>query len=196
MSHYEGYEDDLQDEWLSNYVEEELRHLAEAPAFDYLAHYGDAIEDRVRNCLTEAHSLRNSGFPGAALVRAAAGIEIAIRFFLARPLLQGAFLSNEWAQLLSNKLLNGRTAEDKELLPAILRNWKIDITSVRLRNGDQLWETVVTRVWQRRNEYVHKGEQVDDHDAELALESLAALLDDVVARVANRLGFTRDESRC
>ncbi|MBI3697340.1 MAG: hypothetical protein HY238_21195 [Acidobacteria bacterium] len=195
MSTYEGYEDDIQDEWLSKYIEEELRQLAEAPAFDYLAHHGDAIEERVRNCLTEAHSLRDAGFPGAGLVRATAGIEIAIRFFLARPLLHGAFLSNEWARLLSNKVLNGRTAEDRELLPAILRNWKIDITAVKLRNGDQLWETIITRVWQRRNDYVHKGEVLDDHDAELALESLAALLDEVVARVANRLGFTREESR-
>ena len=196
MPPYEGYEDELQDEWFSTYFDEELRHLAEAPAFEYLAHYGDAIEDRVRNCQTEAHLLRNSGFPGAALVRAAAGIEIVIRFFLARPLLQGAFLSNEWAQLLSNKLLNGRTAEDRELLPAILRNWEIDITAVRLRNGDHLWETIVTRVWQCRNEYVHKGAQLVDQDADLALESLAALLDDVVPRVASRLGFTREESRC
>jgi len=194
MSAHEDYEDYRQDEWLSNYIDEELRQLAEAPAFQYLAHHGDAIEERVRNCLAEARSLQRAGFPGAALVRAAAGIEITIRFFLARPLLQGAFLSNEWAQLLSNKVLNGRTAEDRELLPAILRNWKIDITAVRLPTGNPLWETVVTQVWQRRNEYVHTGAVLKYQDAELALESLTTLLDEVVAHVATRLGFTREES--
>jgi hypothetical protein len=70
-------------------------------------------------------------------------------------LLQGAFLSDERAKLLSQKVLNGRTAEDRELLPAILRNWKIDITSITLSDGRQLWETIVTRVWQRLNNYVH-----------------------------------------
>src|SRR6266567_760274 len=114
MSAYEDYDDYLQDEALSKFIDDELRRVAEAPVFQYLALYGDAIEERVRKCLSEASSLLTAGFEGAALVRAAAGIEIVIRFFLARPLLQGAFLSSEWAQLLSNKVLNGRTAEDRE----------------------------------------------------------------------------------
>jgi len=50
---YEGYEDDLRDAWLAEYVEEELRHLSEAPAIEFLAHNGDAIEERVLACLDE-----------------------------------------------------------------------------------------------------------------------------------------------
>jgi hypothetical protein len=49
----EGYEDDLRDAWLAEYVEEELRHLSEAPAIEFLAHNGDAIEERVLACLDE-----------------------------------------------------------------------------------------------------------------------------------------------
>lgn len=193
---YEGYEDDLRDAWLADYVEEELRHLSEAPAIEFLAHNGDAIEERVLACLEEAQTLKNAGFAGAGLVRAAAGIEVAIRFFLARPLLQGAFLSNEWAKLLSQKVLNGRNGEERELLPKILRNWKIDITSMRLSDGRQLWETIVTRVWQRRNDYVHAGSSASDEDVGLAIDCLRALLDDLVGAIATRLGFTRVETGC
>jgi|HubBroStandDraft_1064217.scaffolds.fasta_scaffold44547_2 hypothetical protein len=196
MSAYEDYDDMAQDEWLSRYVDEELQRIAEAPVFAYLAHNGDAIEARVRGCMNEADALAAAGFHGAALVRAAAGIEITIRFFLARPLLQGAFLSNEWSQLLSQKVLNGRTAEDRDLLPAILRNWEIDLTAITLADGRQLWEAVVTRVWQQRNGYVHKGESSTPEDAALALESLRVLLDDLVTRVARQIGFTREQTNC
>ena len=138
MGSYEDYDDLMQDEWLSKYVDEELQRLAEAPVFDYLAHYGDAIEDRVRACVSDARALAAAGFHGAALVRAAAGIEITIRFFLPRPLVQGAFLSNECSRLLSQKVLNGRTADDRDLLPAILRNWGIDLIAVTLPDGPTL----------------------------------------------------------
>jgi hypothetical protein len=60
------------DAWLAEYVEEELKHLSEAPAIEFLAHNGDAIEERVLACLDEAQALRNGGFTGAGLVRAAA----------------------------------------------------------------------------------------------------------------------------
>jgi hypothetical protein len=86
MSAYEDYDNYLQDEALSKFIDEELRRLADVPVFQYLAQYGDAIEGRVRNCLSEARALVTAGFDGAALVRAAAGTEIVIRFFLARPL--------------------------------------------------------------------------------------------------------------
>lgn len=194
MSLHEDDEEMMRDEWLNQQIEEELRQLAETPVFEYLAHYGDAIEARVRACLSEARALLDAGFAGAAVVRAAAGIEITVRFFLARPLLQSAFLSNDWAQLLSQKFLNGRTAEDRELLPAILRNWKIDITTFKLPGGHQLWETVITHVWPSRNEYVHTGKMLGVEAAELAIDSLNAFLNDLVATVANRLGFTRSRT--
>jgi hypothetical protein len=184
------------DEFLDEFVQRELRQLSEAPAYQYLATYGDAIEARVRVCVTQARQLVEAGHPGAALVRAAAGIEVIIRFFLARPLLQGAFLSDEWAQLLAKRLLNGRTAEDRELLPAILRNWKVDLTNVKLSNGQQVWEQVVGRVWQRRNDYVHKAADVSAEDARCAIECAEALLSKVVDPLAERLGFTRQGTGC
>ena len=176
------------------FVEEQLRQLSEGPVIYYLARYGDAIEERVQGCRKEAGELAAAGFHGAALVRLASAIEITIRFFLARPLVQGAFLSDEWATLLSTKMLNGRTAEDRELLPAILRNWNLDITKVTLTDGSQMWERILTRVWPRRNGYVHAGETVSEADTRFARECLDAMLDRVVSPIAMRLGFTREET--
>src|SRR5260370_1429708 len=135
------------EEGMAAFLEDELRRISEEPAFAFLAHHGDAIEARVKRCIDQAQSLVATGHFGAALVRAAAGIEITVRFFLARPLVQGAFLSDDWAELLAEKLFTGRTAEDRKLLPAILRNWKIDIAAVKLRDGSPVWDTIVNKVW-------------------------------------------------
>ena len=181
---------------MEEFLEEELRRISEEPVFYYLAVYGDAIEERVKRCLSQAQALSDNGYPGAALTRAASGIEVTIRFFLARPLVQGAFLSDEWAELLSQKLLRGRTAEDRELLPAILRNWKMDITSIKLSNGSQAWEQIVNKVWPRRNNYVHKADETSNEDALLAIECLKILLSEVVDPLAKKLGFTREQTGC
>lgn len=194
MSAYEDIDRYQEEEAMERFIEEQLRQLSEEPVIYYLARYGDAIEERVQRCRGEAAALSAAGFHGAALVRLAAAIEITIRFFLARPLVQGAFLSEEWAALLSTKMLNGRTAEDRELLPAILRNWKLDITQVILADGTKVWDRILTRVWPRRNAYVHAGDVITKTDALLAAECLQALLSQVVSPIAARLGFTREET--
>lgn len=84
-----------EDEWrrddaMMAWFEGQLQAQSREPVFAYLAKHGDAIQSRVDTSSREATHLRDAGFPGAAVVRAAAGIEIAIRFFLARPLVLGA----------------------------------------------------------------------------------------------------------
>ena len=193
MDDYHYYQ---QEAAMEEFLEEELRRISEEPVFSYLAVFGDAIEARVKRCLSQAKTLSDRGYPGAALTRAASGIEVTIRFFLARPLVQGAFLSDDWAELLSQKLIRGRTAEDRELLPAILRNWKMDITSVKLSDGSQAWEQIIRKVWPRRNDYVHKADDVSAEDAFLAIECLTTLLYQVVDPLATKLGFTRAQTGC
>ena len=196
MMSWDDYHDYEQEAAMEEFLEAELRRISEEPVFYYLAMYGDAIEERVKRCLSQAQALSDSGYPGAALTRAASGIEVTIRFFLARPLVQGAFLSDEWAELLSQKLLRGRTADDRELLPAILRNWKMDITNIKLSDGSQAWEQIVKKVWPRRNNYVHKADDTSNEDALLAIECLKILLSHVVDAIAKKLGFTRDQTGC
>ena len=196
MSWYDDYHLHQQEAAMEEFLEEELRRIAEEPVFSYLAVFGDAIEARVKRCLAQAQALSDAGYHGAALTRAASGIEVTIRFFLARPLVQGAFLSDDWAELLSRKVLRGRTAEDRELLPAILRNWEMDITKVKLPDGAQAWEQIVRRVWQRRNDYIHKADDASVEYALLAIECLTALLTQVVDPLATKLGFTREQTGC
>ncbi|MGA2180927.1 MAG: hypothetical protein ABSH15_15275 [Verrucomicrobiota bacterium] len=138
MSEYEDERRHKEEEALSRFLDDHQRELAEAPVFAYLARYGDAIEERVQLCVNESKQLGNAGFFGTALARSAAGIEISVRFFLVRPLIRSAFSSDEWAALLSKKILKGSTARDKEMLPVILRDWGIDITIVKLAHAKKV----------------------------------------------------------
>ncbi|HEX7232722.1 MAG TPA: hypothetical protein VF452_20210, partial [Candidatus Binatia bacterium] len=127
--------------------EERLRETSLAPVRTYLGTYGDAIEDRVKQSVDAANTLVQSGFPSSALVRAATAIENTIRFLLVRPLVQGAFLSDEWAGVLAARIGTGRTAHDRELLPKLLKIWEIDIDAIRLSSGSSLWSTITDKVF-------------------------------------------------
>jgi hypothetical protein len=48
-------------------------------------------------------------------------IEITIRYLLVRPLIQAAFLSEDWADLLTQRIMASRTADDRKLIQEILR---------------------------------------------------------------------------
>ncbi len=192
----DDYNDYLRETAMEEFLQDELRRISEEPVFGYLAVFGDAIENRVKRCIEQAETLSSNGYHGAALTRAATGIEITIRFFLTRPLVQGAFLSDEWADLLSKKVLSGRTAGDRELLPAILRNWDLDITKVKLSDGSPVWERIKNHILPMRNDYVHKAADAKAHDAFVAIECLKSLLSQVVDPISTKLGFTRDQTGC
>lgn len=196
MSWEDDYNEYEREAALDKFLEEELQRIAQEPVFRYLATNGDAIEERVRRCHEQAQSLNDAGHYGAALVRAATGMEVTIRFFLVRPLVQGAFLSDDWAQLISKKILKGRAADDRDILPAILRNWNIDITSVKLSNGSQAWEQIKKKVWPLRDEYLHKADDISHEDAKLSIDCLEALLSKLVNPLAQKLGFTREQTGC
>ncbi len=176
--------------------------MAEGPAHGYLATYGDAVETRVLECIDEAVKLYAAGFPGAALARSVTGIEILIRHFLVQPLIFGAFSTDEWADLLVSRILKTgprASTSDRELLPAILRNWGIDITRIVLPSGSYLWQSLTASprgLIDLRNRYLHQGDSCDLIAANLGIECAAAMMSEIVMPLAARLGLTRNETNC
>src|SRR5262249_4872233 len=172
------------------FIDDTLRGISEDGVRSYLGQYGDAIDERVLNCIRQAKELQDTGFFQPAVVSATTAIELIVRFLLIHPLIQAAFLSEEWAYLLTQRIASGRTAEDRKLLPKILEHHRIDITAVLLQNGDELWETVVSKVYPKRNKVVHAAEPTNLEEAQLAIECATRLRSDIVLPVAERLGFT------
>ncbi|MCZ6551144.1 MAG: hypothetical protein ACE10F_09890 [Candidatus Methylomirabilales bacterium] len=176
-------------------IRQALRTISKDAAKGYLTKYGDAVDTRIQTCLGQAKRLMATNHPGPALTLAASALEIMIRFLLLRPLVQGAFLSDKWAAILAARVTGGRTAEDREMLPAILREWGLDLNKVRTASGVFVWPFIVDRLWSLRNGFVHRFDPVATDAAAQAVECAEMFRATVVGTVAKRLGFTLDETQ-
>jgi hypothetical protein len=114
-------------------IEEAIRQQSEDGVRAYLGKYGDAAEARVDGCTETARQLLGAGQAAAALVFAASAVELAVRFLILRPLVHGAFLDDEWAELLTARAVGGRSAEDRMLVPQVLRHWGVAVDADKSR---------------------------------------------------------------
>lgn len=193
-----SYEDDtwdLQSDAEAALIEEGIRNQRDDQIADYLGTYGDAVQERIDRCLSEARQLVHRGFHAPAVVCAVTAAELAIRYFILRPILQGAFLSEEWARILAGRILTQRAASDRELLPTVLRAWEIDINSSRLPDGKRFWPQFVSGVLPLRNDIVHKGARASQEQALEAIGFAEAFLAQVVAPLSDRFGLSWSQTR-
>lgn len=93
---YENDWDYKQEEYEAELVQKGLKDQRDEQIREYLGVYGDAVQERIDSCIAEARSLLEQGFPSASLVRAVTGTELANRYFVLRPVIGIAFLSEEW----------------------------------------------------------------------------------------------------
>jgi hypothetical protein len=159
-------------------------------ARDTLGVTGDAIDVRVESCLVEAEQLLAAHHPGPALSLAATAGELIVRFLLVRPLVQGAFHSDDWASILADRIGTGRTSEDRILLPDILRQYGIEISTCRTESGILVWEFMRNTIWPQRDYFVHRGDRPTNETATRAIEVIRFFRNVVVDRIASQLGFT------
>jgi hypothetical protein len=181
---------DLQSDAEAELIEAGIRERSDDNVRSYLGTYGDAVEARIRKCLNDAETLAKAGHFGPALVLAATSVELILGHLVLRPLLQGAFLSEEWADILARRITGGRSADDRELLPRVARLWKVDVSGMKLQDGRPLWNTVVGEIWPTRNHFVHRADPVNKAMASSAIEAVRALLNQLVAPIAMKVGLS------
>ena len=171
----------------------ELKRLSEEPIRDYLGTYGDAIDERLNEVISAARYANQSGFPRFAIIGTVTAIEIIIGHMLVRPLLQGAFLSNSWAQILTAHVLRGRAPTARKLLSSVLEMYDFKIDDLKLQDGSPLWQTFVSKIIPLRNAIAHAGENATHEQALLALECATTLRKQLVSKVAAKLRFDFEE---
>jgi len=195
MNEFEDEYFDYQSEYEAELIENALKDISSENIQFYYGTYGDSIEERVKTLIKDSEKLLLQNFYGPSLAVSAICIEVIIRFFLIRPLVQSAFLSDEWADLLTNKITSGNSYENRDILPSILKQWNIDINKFLLSNKNQLWTTIKGKenwsVIKRRNHFMHNGEIISKDEAELALECTEKMLQ-IVYQISEKFGFTLD----
>jgi hypothetical protein len=184
---------DAADAAYEDLIRDSLAAIPIEAAKTYLMRFGDAIDERVQECLRQAESLR-ADFPGASLTLSITSVEIMIRFLLLRPLTQGAFLSEQWAEVLLRRIGMGRTSGDRELLPAVLRNWNVAITDFRISAGKPLWTFLTDSAWPARDRFVHALDPIAAELANEVFEAARTFREQVIGRIATTLGFTLERT--
>lgn len=182
----DAYYDNLQ-----RLFQEDLKSQARDAVKSYLGRYGDAVDQRVLASLSEARALLKAQHFGPALCTAVIALELMIRFMLVRPLIQGAFLSDEWADILTTRIATGQTARDRELVAAVLRQWGLDVTKVRGSvSNTPVWEFIVNRLFPTRHNYVHRYDPVPEDVAAVGVDCAETFRYEIVGSVAKQMGFT------
>jgi len=106
-------------------------------------------------------------------------------------LLGGVFLFDEWADILLDRVVKSRVAEDKKILPDVLSQVGIDITDLRTPAGISVRAFLKDRLWPSRDRFVHRGDFPPAADvATIGLECAHIFRKDVVGRLGTKLGFT------
>jgi hypothetical protein len=162
----------------------------------YLGTYGDAISERINKCRADASALFESGFYSASLLSSVTGIELTIKYLLVLPLIQGALLPNPIADVVGTKIGFGRSTEDRKMLPTLLQPFGIDLDKAVLPSGKRLWNTIQKDVLEARNRSVHLGEDCAKETAAIAMDCLRALENEIVFKLADKLGFSLSRTGC
>jgi hypothetical protein len=181
---------DAKYEYEAELVEKAIADLHDDQVRDHLGKFGDAVQERVDACIQQSQQFAADGHPSLSLVLSVTATELVIHHLILRPILGGAFLSEQWAEVLVKRILSQRSASDRELLPAVLKTWDIDLNALKLADGKPLWQTFVNQVVPKRNAVVHQGAQVHETMSKLSLEAHRAFAQEIVAKLSDRLGFS------
>jgi hypothetical protein len=143
-------------EELDRLFQQGVKNQAKEAVKLYLGRHRDAVDQRVLASIAEAKALLEHKHFGPALCAAAIAVELMIRYMLIRPLLQGAFLSDEWADILTDRIVTDKAGRDSDLVPIVLRQWGLDVTSVRSSTSKvPVWQWITTHLFKGRNNYLH-----------------------------------------
>lgn len=179
-----------------DFVEASLKDRSEEAVQVYLGRFGDAIDERVMSILKTSEELLESGFIEQALTASCTSIEIMIRFMVVRPLVQGAFLSEEWSEILTDRIGSGRADADRKLFPRLLQEWGIDINDFQINNNELLWDYIHKEMIPTRNKVVHAGMTITEDQSEKAVSAAKVFRNTVIKAIEKRFGFTLETTGC
>ena len=190
------YSDEMEDTY-SDYMANEYPIKVHEDAIRYyLGVHGDAIDKKLDRLQKTANEFIKQGVYDFALVVTGTALEIIIKYFCVKPLVEGAFLSELWASELAKRLIDIRIAENRGLFVKILKNWGIDVDKIEVTPGKKLWGTITGPVLTNRNKVIHRGDPMKREEAEVGFNCLIAMRKEVVGGIAKHFDFTLDKTGC
>jgi hypothetical protein len=175
------------------YLEEQVQQAFEGRSADstraYLGTYGGVVTARVEQAIADSRALLDAGQSGPAITLAATAVELIVGYLVVRPIVQGAFLSDQWAGVLTEQILGGKTDQARRLLPTIASTWNLDLDKAVLSGERPVWGYFIGTVIPARNGFVHRADPVTPEVATEAIECANVLLGALVVAVARSVGM-------
>lgn len=196
VSAYDDYYSSRNEEAEAEFWDNLPTQLHEESVWSYLGVYGDAITARVKRLTDTALALHAGGFYGPSITVSAIAIEVMIAYFCVRPMVEGAFVSETWAECLAGWVVGTRPKDQRKILVAILRLWGIEVEKILLDDKKPLWAAIQSEVFEPRNYFVHRGEEVSQERSQLGLTCTELFQKEIIAKIAVRLGFTIAKTGC
>lgn len=155
----------------------------------YYEKFGERANELILKCLNESRELYYHKQYGPSIIRAVTAFELFIKKLVIDPILHGAFLYEYWGDEILEKLIQRNiSSRDRDLLKIILRALGKDISNISTDFHGNLWNTLTSIVIKKRNDYVHKGEDVSKTEAKKGYESVVLFID-IVAKVIRKYDF-------
>jgi hypothetical protein len=195
--HHEHEDDYRYDEWMDSLYEEFRPQAVDEFTAERLQSYYLAnrlISDPAARFLAEARQLEIE-HPTAALVLAAAAIEVTIKAILLKPVVYGLIHSESTADLIT-ELVTKHAGLDrfKDLLFRVLReHGGVDLGTFRREGASKSLWNEVQELQRRRNAAVHQAAPCGPSESRLAIECGETLLDHIFPTVLDALGLHLDD---
>jgi len=183
------YELDAANDWLQEQIADAFGERSIESVRTYLGMYGDAVTERVQGAIAEAQALLDSGHLGPATAVAHTAVEIIVRDLVVRSILHGAFLSDQWAEILARQIVRDAPGEPRRLLPLLAEAWELDIDEIRLASGAAAWGVFTNEVTRARNNFAHRADPVPSVTAARAVECARVLLQELGGALAQSVGM-------
>jgi hypothetical protein len=195
--------DDRYDQWISELSDELYPEHREQAISDfttecfqrfYLAH--PRISESPTRLLTEARGLLPE-HPSAALVFAAAAMEVALKVTVLRPLLSGFVHKESIAEIFASLLTDRGSSFDRLkrlIFPVLSECAGLDLSFFK-RHGSAkpLWEEI-QEVQNWRDLFLHRGDFASHIQSQTAIEVASAILETLFPLVITNLGLHLHET--
>lgn len=144
-------------------------------------HLRKQLEDylpKIKHAKKDAIEQADSRNYNIALILSCVSLEIFVRQIIIKPLAQGAFYYEEWADLLANKIGSGNAGNDREIFCKVLKTIKYDINSIIINSKtfSDGWKHVADL----RNKVMHDYIEITKVDAEMAIMCVEILFEKVL----------------
>jgi hypothetical protein len=182
------------DDWASQYFDDHVKQFTWDRMRSYFLQHPNVMESAV-HCLNEAKTLLGVS-PRSALVLACSAIEVATKYVILNPFLQGLVHTEELAPLIGS-LISGRVSPQMEdiFLAIVSRQSQVDLKKHRRPGASTDLTNETKSLFAHRNEIVHRGAIAQPRDAQQAVDVSAELIEVILPKVFSSLGLKVDGDR-